>query len=227
MEGAMEMMYLSGVLMYGGEGSCKLCDLAGGERAVCGNREMQYCQMWDESPLFSRSVVSDSSTPWTAAHQASLSITNSWSLLKVMSIVSVMPSNLLILCCPLLLLPPSVFPSIRVFFNELVLHIRSPLLVSTKWSLGCILKTRKSENSVLDLSTLFISFKNTYFKIHFWLCWVLLRGLSLVATSRDYSLLQCVGFFGASRCRAWALQNAGFSSCGVWAQCSQLLSSRA
>lgn len=45
MEGAMEMMYLSGVLMYGGEGSCKLCDLAGGERAVCGNREMQYCQM--------------------------------------------------------------------------------------------------------------------------------------------------------------------------------------
>ena len=53
-------------------------------------------------------------TPWTAAHQASLSITNSWSLLKLMSIQSVMPSNHLILCCPLLLLP-SIFPSIRSF----------------------------------------------------------------------------------------------------------------
>ena len=55
-------------------------------------------------------------TPWTAAHQASLSITNSWRLLKCMSIESVMPSNHLILCCPLLLLP-SIFPSIRVFSN--------------------------------------------------------------------------------------------------------------
>ena len=53
-------------------------------------------------------------TPWTAAHQASLSITNSWSLLKLMSIQSVMPSNHLILCCPLLLMP-SIFPSIRSF----------------------------------------------------------------------------------------------------------------
>ena len=56
-------------------------------------------------------------TPWTAAHQASLSITNSWSLLKLMSIESVMPSNHLILCHSLLL-PPSIFPSIRVFSNE-------------------------------------------------------------------------------------------------------------
>ena len=62
-------------------------------------------------------------TPWTAAHQASLSITNSWSLPKLISIESVMPSNHLILCCPLLLLP-SIFPSIRVFSYELVLHIR-------------------------------------------------------------------------------------------------------
>ena len=62
-------------------------------------------------------------TPWTTAHQASLSITNSHSLLKLMSIESVMPSNHLILCHPLLL-PPSIFPSIRVFSNELVLHIR-------------------------------------------------------------------------------------------------------
>ena len=63
-------------------------------------------------------------TPWTAACQASLSITNSWSLLKLMSIESVMPSNHLILCHPLL--PPSIFSSIRVFTNESVLCIRWP-----------------------------------------------------------------------------------------------------
>ena len=63
-------------------------------------------------------------TPWTVAHQASLSITNSWSLLKLMSIESVMPCNHLILC-PLFLLP-SIFPSIRVFSNESVLHIMWP-----------------------------------------------------------------------------------------------------
>ena len=62
-------------------------------------------------------------TPWTAAHQTSLSITNSWSLLKLMSIESVMSSNHLILC-HLLLLLPLIFPSIRVFSNELVLRIR-------------------------------------------------------------------------------------------------------
>ena len=62
---------------------------------------------------------------WTAACQASLSISNSWSLLKLMSIESVMPSNHLILCRPLLLLP-SIFTSIRVFSNESVLHIRWP-----------------------------------------------------------------------------------------------------
>ena len=64
-------------------------------------------------------------TPWTAAHQVSLSITNSWSLLKHMSIESVMPSNHLILCRPQLL-PPSVFPSIRVFSNESALCIKWP-----------------------------------------------------------------------------------------------------
>ena len=63
--------------------------------------------------------------PWTAAHQASLSIINSWSLFKLMPIESVMPSNHLILCRPLLLLP-SIFPSIRVFSNESVLCIRWP-----------------------------------------------------------------------------------------------------
>ena len=64
-------------------------------------------------------------TPWTAAYQAFLSITKSWSLLKFMPIELVMPSNHLILCCLLLLLP-SIFPSIRVFSSELALHIRWP-----------------------------------------------------------------------------------------------------
>ena len=64
-------------------------------------------------------------TPWAAACQASLFITNSWSLLKLTSIESVMPSNHLILCCPLLL-PPSIFPSIRVFFSDSVLHMKWP-----------------------------------------------------------------------------------------------------
>ena len=73
----------------------------------------------------SRSVMFDSATPWTAACQASLSITNSQSLLKLISIESMMPSNRLILCCPLLLLP-SIFPSIRVFSGQSVLHIRWP-----------------------------------------------------------------------------------------------------
>ena len=76
------------------------------------------------SVQFSRSVVSDSATPWTAARQASLFITNSQSLLKLMSIESLMPSNHLNLCHPLLL--PSIFPSIKVFSNESVLHIRVP-----------------------------------------------------------------------------------------------------
>ena len=64
-------------------------------------------------------------TPWTIAHQASIFIANSWNLLKLMSIDSVTPSNYLILCCPLLLLP-SIFSSVRVFLNESVLCIRWP-----------------------------------------------------------------------------------------------------
>ena len=74
-------------------------------------------------------------TPWTAVHQASLSIINSWNLLKLMSIESVMPSNHLILCCPLLLLP-SIFPSIRVFSNESVLLIRWPKYWSFSFSIS-------------------------------------------------------------------------------------------
>ena len=77
------------------------------------------------SVLFSCSVVSDSVTPWTAARQASLSITNPQSLLKLMSFELVMPSNHLILCHPLHL-PPSIVSSIRIFSNESVLRIRWP-----------------------------------------------------------------------------------------------------
>ena len=87
------------------------------------------------SSVQSLSRVQLFATPWTAAHQASLSITNTWSLLKLMSIESVMPSNHLILCRPLLLLP-SVFPSIRVFSNESVLHIRWPKYWSFSFSIS-------------------------------------------------------------------------------------------
>ena len=96
-----------------------------------GLREPRSC--WRNMPItnsicykvcsiqFNRSVMSDSATPWTAARQASLSFTNSRTLLKLMSIKSVMPSNHLILCCPLLLLP-SIFPSNTVFPNKSVLY---------------------------------------------------------------------------------------------------------
>ena len=74
-------------------------------------------------------------TPWTSAHQTPLSITNSWSLLKLMSTELVMPSNHLILCYPLLLLP-SIFPRIRVFSNESVFHLRWPKYWSFDFSIS-------------------------------------------------------------------------------------------
>ena len=77
--------------------------------------------------------MSDSATPWTAARQASLSITNSQSLLKLMPIELVTPFNHLILCCPLL---PAIFPSNRVFSNESVLHIRWPKYWSFSFSIS-------------------------------------------------------------------------------------------
>jgi len=120
-------------------------------------------------------------TPWIAAHQASLSITNSQSLPRLMSIESVMPSNYFILCRPLLLLPP-IPPSIRVFSNESVLHIRwpkywsfsfniSPLnehlglisfrmdwldLLAVQGTLNSLLQHHSSKSSVLQHSTFFI-----------------------------------------------------------------------
>ena len=86
------------------------------------------------SVQFSRSVMSDSATPWIAARQASLTITNSQSSLRLTSIESVMPSSHLILCRPLLLLPP-IPPSIRVFSNEATLRMRWPKYWSFSFSI--------------------------------------------------------------------------------------------
>ena len=86
-------------------------------KADCVSETLQFISDLSHARLFV--------TTWPAAHQASLSVTNSRSVLKLMSMESGMPSNLLILCCPLLLLP-SLFPNIRVFSNESVLHIRWP-----------------------------------------------------------------------------------------------------
>ena len=99
---------------------------------------------------YCRSVAQTCLTPWTAAHQASLSITNSRSLLKLKSIESVMPSKHLILCCLLLL--ASIFSSIKVFSNELALHIRWP----NYWSFSI---SPSNEYSGL------ISFRNDWFDL--------------------------------------------------------------
>ena len=112
--------------------------------------------LWDRGLLlllFSRSVVSDSAAPWTAARQASLSFTVSQNLLKLISIESMMPSNHLILCHPLLLLP-SVFPSISVFSNELALRVRWLKYWSFSFSIS-----PSSENSGL------ISFRIDWFDL--------------------------------------------------------------
>ena len=86
-------------------------------------------------------------TPWTATHQASLSITSSWSLSKLMSIVLVMPSNHLILCHPLLLLP-SIFPTTRVFSNESALPIRWPKY----WSFSFSISSSKEHPGLISFS---------------------------------------------------------------------------
>ena len=99
------------------------------------NDLVQVGPKWCISSVQSLSCVQLFVTPWTAARQASLSITNSQSLLKLMSIELGMPSNHLTLCRPLLL-PPSVFPSIRVFSSESVLHIRWPKYWSFSFSIS-------------------------------------------------------------------------------------------
>ena len=94
-----------------------------------------YISNFKKIVQFSQSVVLTFATPWTAASQASLSILNSWSLLKLMSVELAMPSNHLILCCPLPV-PPSVFPSIRVFSSESVLPMRWPKYWSFSFSIS-------------------------------------------------------------------------------------------
>ena len=96
---------------------------------------MSFPSPWEFSSVQSLSPVLLFVTPWTAARQASLSITNSWSLVILISIMSMMPSNHIILCHPLLLLP-SIFPSIRVFFNESVLLGTWPKYKSFSFSIS-------------------------------------------------------------------------------------------
>ena len=103
--------------------------------AARGKTYFAVCSTFQFSSVQSLSHVLLFVTPWTTACQASLSITNSQSLLKLMSIESVMPSNHFILSCPLLLLP-SIFPSIRVFSNESVLPIRWPKYRSFSFSIS-------------------------------------------------------------------------------------------
>ena len=109
----------------------------------------QYLKLF----LFSRSVMSDSVTPWTASRQVSLSFTISWSLYKLMSAESVMPSNHLVLCHSLLLLP-SIFPNIRVFSNESALHIRW----SKYWSFSFSISPSNEYSGL-------ISFRNDWFDL--------------------------------------------------------------
>ena len=119
-------------------------------------------------------------SPWIAACQASLSITSSRSLLKLMSIESVMPSNHLILCRPLLLLP-SIFPSIRVFSNESVLHIRWPKY----WSFSFTISLSNEHPGL-------ISFRMD------WLDLLAVQGTLnslLQQHSSKVSILQCLAFF--------------------------------
>ena len=140
--------------------------------AVLENIQFSSVQLLSRVRLFA--------TPWTTAHEASLSITNSWSLLTIMSIELAMPSNHLILCRPLLLLP-SIFPSIRVFSNESVLRIRWPNYWSFSFSISPF-----NEYSGL------ISFRMD------WLDLLVLQGTLkslLQHHSSKASILQCSAFF--------------------------------
>ena len=119
-------MFSTGSLLTGKQGSAKTLSFVFSGQKQYASRDIKL--QVDRSFCYSCSVtlVSDSVTPWATAHHASLlSFTISWSLLKLIFIELVMPSNHLILCHPLFLLP-SIFPSIRVFSNELALCIRRP-----------------------------------------------------------------------------------------------------
>ena len=105
-------------------------------RHTDGNEHMKTCSTSLPIVVQSLSHVQLIATPWTAAHQTSLSFTISWSLLKLRSFESVIPSNHLILC-PLLLLLPSIFPNIGIFSSESALHIRWPKYWSFSFSISC------------------------------------------------------------------------------------------
>ena len=158
------------------------------ERSTLHRQSVGHCwgqvRPWNVAWLVFISLVQPLSrvrlcNPMTAGHQASLSITISWSLLKLMSIESVMPSNHLILCCPLLLLP-SIFCSIRVFSSELVLRIRWPKYWSFSFSIS-----PSNEYSGL------ISFRMDWFDL------LAVQGTlkSLQHHSSKASILQCSAFF--------------------------------
>ena len=117
---------------------------------------LAYGKVIQFSSVQSLSCLQLSATPWTAAHQASQSITKSWSLLKLMSIKSVMPFNHLILCRSLLL-PPSIFPSIGVFSNESFLRIRWPKY----WSFGFNISP-SNEYSVIHIHLCICVYVDTY-----------------------------------------------------------------
>ena len=141
------------------------------------------------SSVLSLSHVWLLATRWTAACQASLSITNSWRVLKLMSIESVMPSNHLILCPPLLL-PHSIFPSIRVFSNESVLRIRWPKY----WNFSISPSNEYSG---------FIFFRIAWFDL------LAVQGIKslLQHHSSKASILQCSAFFMSnSHIRSWLLE---------------------
>ena len=134
---------------------------------------LTHAEVWQKTAKFCKAIQFSSvqglshvwlfATPWTAACQASLSITNSRSLNKPMSIELVMPSNHLILCRPLLLLP-SIFPSIRVFSNESALHIRWPKY----WSFSFNISPSNEHPGVISLQFKGLSrvFSNTTVQKH-------------------------------------------------------------
>ena len=136
--------------------------------------------MYAFSSVHSLSWVQLFATPWTAAWQASLSITNFLSSLKLISIESVMPSNHLILCHSLLL-PPSIFPSIRVFSNESLLHIRWPKYWSCSFSIS-----PSNEYSGLNICV-----RIQYLSFSFWLtslCIIGSRFIHLIRTDSNMFL---------------------------------------
>ena len=128
-------------------------------------------------------------TPWTAARQASLSITNSWNLFKLMSIESVIPPNHRILCRPLLLLP-SIFPSIRVFSNESALHVRWPKF----WSLSFSISSSSEHPGLISFRMDWLDLLAVQGKIGRVLI-IILNNLELIINVYWKALASCMAFY--------------------------------